>query len=1610
VRILSEAFRGANLSYNREPRLVLKILNENRTIYIASANDIAITDPGAAILVDAVTTCGGSSQKVNPERGYSTIGSTVVGVAAGDQWKAATGASEDLTDLLRDFLVTYNDTITNNKAELYTGFKGLDFADYLKVQTLWVSQVDNGEREYRIGLSDVQRFTRKSVFSNLAKTQVDANFGPSELGDLLVGSTGRFERVDHSSVWPGTAWRDAPGEKVGYFTASGTTETGDSVEEVLRWTAKTADTFTIDRRGCFGTRPVTLEEGVTELKEFVYLDLPIPAMILAIQTGDLYGVPGETLPDHWHAGVTADLVDLNSYETIGADFWAFQPEFIGVSKESAKGFIAEQCLAPFNLLTVITQSGELRLKRFSNLPQNGTGELQLDYDSVTVHGDITRDAKGIRNVFEILWGWNFQSGEYARPNTYVDGDSIARNNGASDKYPVELKGVRNRNRNDALVVNQLAEGIRARFSEPRVTPKVTAPIRDAIELEVADVVGLNFPDLPDFAALDTLNASFEVQGLTWDFIAGTVDLELFGSSGTTTPLDLDAGTDVLTFDRTGWTNLDGWPGTTTVGELLTFTSAASLPSGQYYFDGDIRIDNGVTVTGGDRVVIDFRDLTIVGTGSFDLSEQGPAGTEGIFGGEDASQEGLYTGVAWFNRYYRRPRSGAAKVPAVNPAGVPSNTLAKVTEAGELVGLPDTLHGNGSRQGGTLYVRDSISQNGDTPGQPALKGGGGLALIGENFFFDSPGCINVSGESSDPDPRTDREIIAGSSYYAGVSGFGWPGAVLYYAKTRANPLPILSGEFGAVTARTGEWVEGAENPSFDRYHAPRDGDREYDTPADFFFPYLPPARGNGDQELNGLVSRTFRLSADAPFVPEPGVDIVDTAEAPQLSVEERVNTPRTPAGNVSALVVTALPQPGDAAFKYARIEYRLQGLDEWYPADYGITTESTIKNIVADGSTYEIRATAVNTLDALGGVATTTVTVSNVTRDTETSDGNADTDPDEAITLPDVKGLELVNRIDDAENWDQWKSPNAEFRWKKLSTTLGGTILALNGATDLHLEGYNVRITRTSGEILREEVVKDSTYVYTYDKNKKDTDGEPVRAFRIDVQAVATTGYVSGFTGFPVGNPAPAAPANVAVQTGYSSFNVEFGLPTDVDFVGCDFYLANEGEDPFTKTPTRISGNTVQVDGLPQGTTYALGLTSVDQFGTGNSTATLGVTTNSIDATDIEGLGPWALETDPVDLAFIGANMANDAVPSDKIVNLTAAKITAGQVVVQIDIGTGILLDGGNGIIQSINAGYVLTMGPHSIPALSSSDLIMSAWDGANSPFNIDSEGNMKLTSITASGLIALGSVTFGASGCQIVYDEPTDRTQFHLGDGGKKSLTFDTVTGELELGSEATLRGVRSLNTNHFFHYEDFRGVTTDIATNGTSAHYPVGFKLVTDGGAVSSGLGMQIYSETGAISGRTMDTAVESTMKVSFSYDITGADASGKNAYLLAGGKWMKSTDGAASGNECYGVSIEDGNIKAYFQHGTTRYSSTTSTPAVDLKEYIAVVRNDPTAGTVELSLFDINENHIATHTVSSLPTGGISTGTTLQLITIQLFKEVSTTIAATLRVGDFIIDQGIN
>lgn len=1429
MRQLTQAYIEANADHARSPRFALKIINDHGILWLTSHDDVSPTlGVDDQLFAGVIEQAGGLAQKIEPEKGFSTIGDITI--------KAA---DIGITEALRALRVNHNDTIYNNRAELLSGFEGLPVADYTLVFPYYVHQVSNSDVAYTIKLTDTQRLTKNSLFQNMAKTELTETVGLSYVSTLKIRSIDRFQRVAH-----GPTWTDAPNQTVGYAKLKGNNANGQPVSEYIRYTGiqTSPPALTGVTRGLFGSDLVDAignkpaGEGNTELEEVGYLDLPAPKLILALLTGDLYGQAGETLPDHWHAGVSANLIDLASFENIGEDLWnpatdeGKRLEFIDLEKTDAKAFIYQEIARIFNLILVVNQQGELSLRRFTSAPTNAPGQKVIGYESIVSMSDIVRDVKAVRNVFAIQWDWRPDIKEFTRTDTYIDSGSIALNNITSQPYVLELKGVRNSSRAMQDTLSTLAEGIRARFSQAVIKPNATLLLRDVIEAEIADVLTLDLANHPDYGGPDTVLSSYEIQGIKYDFLAGTAKLDFFGSDGEPGEIEFAPDTSITTINHPApWVDISTVLTGIQDGNTFTVTQNGDLPAGFYYAPAPgpgavvLRIANGVTVTVNGTVVIDANDIDMVGSARIDgVGRAAAAGTAYYFGGADAAQEGIYSdkgGFLGLDRYYKRKYYSGNRVPARN-LKVGNFSGVEVTEAGDLIGLSSNLDlaGNGGAAGESSFIGDDGQA--EPAGGAAVKGGAGLCLICDNLFHDPDSTIDLSGTDSN---NGNYVYESGHWWWAGNSGFGWPGALVVMLKNTASAAPNLNGLF---TAKTGQWSEGQTD-----YRPLSSGAKRYSTPDGYYRPIQPGARKYANTDYAGAASRVIRIVQSKPATYNPGVDNRGPANLPTLALTPYINEPRTPNGNIVTVTLTATA-PIDENYSHAKFSYRLKGQQDWLPIAYGIRNESTSPPLVADGSTYEFSAQSVSSSGQVSnGRAIEEYTTPVIS--TNANDTNSD---DVDITLPRIRRLELINAVDDDENWDTWKGPNAEFRWARLSTTQSGNIVTPAGALDLHLEGYEVSIYRTSdGELLRQELIPENLYTYTLEKNIKDTGGVPTRGLRIEVKAVATTGHASDVSKLVVNNPPPAAvtgieaiytlegvelsytpprdldfvgvkvrgklytgssitlapstarsedlsivsvdefgegatasytlvnaaPGAAAVSveaTSFTTIKLNIAYPDDFDLIGANVRFKQDGG--VYSQAVFINSNDVLIEGLVQGTPYTVEIVTVDTLGVGTAT-TVTATTKQMTTADLSDAGPWADLTDPADLAFIQANMAADAIESEKIKSLTVAKLTAGQVVVQIDLGTGILLDGTNGYIQTINSGYSVYVGPVTRTGVSANPLVLHDWDD---------------TLATPAGTFwfdLAGNFSLGKGG--IVYDVAANLTTY----SGALNAATGTFAGEL---------------------------------------------------------------------------------------------------------------------------------------------------------------------------------------------------------------------------------------
>ena len=696
----------------------------------------------------------------------------------------------------------------------------------------------------------------------------------------------------------------------------------------------------------------------------------------------------------------------------------------------------------------------------------------------------------------------------------------------------------------------------------------------------------------------------------------------------------------------------------------------------------------------------------------------------------------------------------------------------VDQSGNLSGEPASINGQSGSGGFRATSQPQWSKPfvGAARGGNGANGGGGCFIYANNFVYNLATVIDMSAGNLTDLPPVQQTVVSNSPDWnvtGGLGGMAWGGCFGVFIKDRSNPL--FSNNDGNFTSKCSTRVSHTGYTEINRPHEgrPKFITRDSSELNASFSNISADNNVDGVDYANSAFISKY-IGAAVVNVPQVGRDTISLVPAPtNLVLTESIDTPSTPLGNLSTVTTNVTP-PTDANYSHATFEFRLITQDAFYPLTYKVPDESSFE-VESNGATYEVKAQSVSKQGVLGGIVTGNVTVKNVL-----------TEPaiEPSVQIPKVTGLQLKNRIAPNE-LAKFKSGNAEFVWNassnRHSVPFGqeGFLGAGAGSYDSYSNGYQVTIFDSAGIYLRDEFTSTEAYTYTLEKNKVDGAG---RDFFIQVLARGNNNQVGEGVKFKVENPQPESVTGIKTTVGYNSIQVEYVAPDDIDFVGVNVRYKKTGG--VFSAFVLFATTACQVGGLDSGQEYEIELQSVDQFGSGATTSTI-TSTQAIEAAEIDGLSNWATETNPVDLAFIQANMDNGAVESDKIVSLAAAKITAGQIDVTVDVGTGVRLDGANGTVQTTTNDFNVIVG--------SSD---GTWNQLPNPTAIT---NLNTSTNTQTfGVDVFGNTIIGNGDDSVLFNQTTNTIDFgsNVTIGSNVDQTVTVGSG----GDYATLNlAIRSL-------------------------------------------------------------------------------------------------------------------------------------------------------------------------------------------------------------------------
>ncbi len=648
MRSYNPLFSVHNRSRSKNPYWVVEIAfdRDNTDLVYFTSHAEARSPDGAPVIHGVVDSISGTSQRVYPIEGRSTIGDISVDLVDRGGW---------LTDLFRAKLLGEDKGLREKRVRVYMGFEGLAWNNYELVQTQIVSgRVQYDQGSYRLSCSDIQRSARKDIFlavSTRLRETVSQN-----ATTIPVLRTDRLNLVEHSH-----SYTDAPPYSAGTLSATNGSAalTGASTQWLNRalqggrividgqsylvsaigsdtsitlatpFTGSTGSSknyviypkvgyIKLDdelicypiggvepnelrfcRRGVLGSRPAEHQVGENveddrkpRIDDVMYLEMPIPKMTLALLTGDLWGQPGQRFPDGWHLDIDPQYIRTSDFLAVGDDIWDPDDDTVGRSlrfvaerQQDAKRFIESQINRAYGAYNPVYRDGALGLRRITPVLEHAPHVRVLDETLITGHSALIHDKAAVHNQFMIHWNYDPVREELTRSNFLPDAASIQRHGGAP-VMEVELRGLHGV-RHDQDTIIYVFDALRSRHAGPPLRLNIRA-MPSMNDLEVGDIIRLRHPRIRDYNGQQAeVDRAFEIQSVSIDWMNGDVSFDLFGSSQEATPQELDGvGIDA---SPSGWYTSQG-------------TNLQTLLGAGFEVVGDVgRIIADATLTGGNNM-------------------------------------------------------------------------------------------------------------------------------------------------------------------------------------------------------------------------------------------------------------------------------------------------------------------------------------------------------------------------------------------------------------------------------------------------------------------------------------------------------------------------------------------------------------------------------------------------------------------------------------------------------------------------------------------------------------------------------------------------------------------------------------------------------------------------------------------------------------------------------------------------------------------------------------------------------------------------------------------------------------------------------------------------
>jgi hypothetical protein len=1461
LRFDNVIFAALNAAEAKSPRYVIEIAFDtgNTDLWYFTSHDDALLPAGVTTnkTTGCISNLSSTSQSIDPIKSIFTIGSVSFEVA---------DKEGEITALLKTKWDA-DQTTSNKRVRVYMGYEELEtFDDYVLLQTQLLANITQGKGSYSWQCRDIQRQANKEIFEPYT-TNLRATVSATAT-EIPV-----FAAVDNS-ILHDSQYGDAPGQQVGYIRI---------YSEIIRYTGVDttpgANAYTGCTRGVLNTRPAqhtidtspqTDNSRQPEVSEVIYFEGAAPKQALKILTGN-YG--GETFPGHWHLGIPPEFVASSLFTGIGDDWWdtatddGVQVRFVLPKKQDGKKFIEKEIMLAIGAFMPIGSDGQIGLKRMTGVLSSASGVVELNESNIVSYSNLIYKEEDIQNLFAISWNHDPIANIFTRNSILDDQDSVAKFKPGKTTR-LKFTGIHGSKTTQSVLFSQM-DSLRNRYAGyPKGINIEVLPSQNV--LEAGDVPRVNLPNVPDHTGeTSALDSAFEVQQVSVNWITGTVNLRLFGSSDSMTPYSLIAqdqvqpdswyqtlGTNLQTYcDGLGGRPLMDGSGVITSGGHIA--GAPLVENAMYYRIGDLTIDAGVTVTIDNNVLIansGFRTIN----GVIDGSGAGVAGVAGVAGelngtagvpgyiGDTKSDGGIdaVSVIIVGASDIQLSSQASSPVSGVNASAIPPLNIKWI--GGTLTGLTGDFRGTSGGGGGSIVDDDPVGDPVATGGTGGA-GGAGLVLISQGHSMGVSGNINLSGAPGDPGGTGLISSTASANHIAtaGSGASGCPGAL--YVITDGSLQTV--GDVQHTALRPASLVVA------DAVRMGRPKELASRTPASKYV-------RSYDQAFGGLeFGDAAFIHQFLPNSEEPQEDIpIETSDVLGLNLGEVLNS------NAQTTKITNLEisvdEPADGNYSHAVAYIRRANTTDAY-VTIGVVPfgGEIVYQVAADGAEWEILAKSVsisNTESPSG--PTDTIKTTNLI-DPNQSQGQEQADNvNTQLPIPMVTGLEVFGQGNNTE----FGGRDCKFSWNKVAgiefVDFGSEpdgIGAGAGSDDYYFDTHIIRIYDDAGNFLRTDLTKNTDYIYSYERNAEDylrENGTPgaYRNFEIRVTIRSIDNREGEPAKLAASNPAPSLLSGVDLAGIFQGIRFKAQPSTDIDFQGIRVWLSEtQGFTPDDLT-LKYDGANLEftINQLKTNTQYYLRYSPYDAYGPddANISSELVVSTQKSLAGATEG---GFVDTVAIGGAFVA---------------------TGDSAYADIDPGDTVVIPPGD---------WRLDMGPVSDGPIT---YVVRFHDGlGESTFSIDSDGNaifagdLEAAGGTFTGDLVAGSI-FTALADKRIEINPSDDNEAHFyGDtnGGVSPIMElatigihaqggDNVVGTFGAATGANIGVLARSGSYRALMALSGTGVAADIRSGGTGFAMEVDGGLSGYGGRMTGGKGPLNLIPSGAV-GAPTHSANSGTLWVDF-------------------------------------------------------------------------------------------------------------------------------------------------